>query len=73
MTEPKQPDALARLEAWLGEDKRRHVKNLAQSITTEGCWAVTLVLSGGGIIAAIEPGLAATIDAALEKAEELKL
>lgn len=90
--EPKQPAALARLEAWLAEDinRRPEITNLAD-LHGRRYWRVALINDGrdGPCVFGYEnpndgkttfypayakaPGLAATIDAALVKAEEVKL
>ena len=69
-----QPDALARLEAWLAEDSNREVE-----IEQDVCfvpqprrWHVT-IWTQKERFASSGLGLAATIDAALKKAESLKL
>ncbi len=91
MTERKQPDALARLEAWLAEDGDRYVSqiNWRGCVASVGGFRVELGnRATGGVATAYEfgvltkfatvvyaksPGLAATIEAALEQAGEVGL
>lgn len=64
----QQPDAFARLEAWLAEDSRRHV-----AIDNSRDGPRVRLRCVGAEVTAKEPGLAATIDAALEQAKEVEL
>lgn len=69
---PQQPDALARLEAWLAE----HVGLRRVDIEQNGFygWRVCLRnISKSRIAIAKEPGLGPTIHAAIDKAEKVKL